>query len=61
MPAELQHKTMPGLRAADARARQAVALLITCTVIQRWDQPVVFASVLHDASWLKAGVRAELV
>ena len=46
----LQHKTMPGLRAADARARQAVALLITCTVIQRCDAPVVFASVLHDAS-----------
>ena len=39
MPAAvLQHKTMPGLRAADARARQAVALLITCTVIQRWER-----------------------
>ena len=28
---------MPGLRAADARARQAVALLVICTVLQRWD------------------------
>ena len=28
---------MAPLQAADARARQAVALLVICTVIQRWD------------------------
>ena len=28
---------MAALPAADARARQAVAFLIICTVIQRWD------------------------
>ena len=38
MPAAvLQGKTMPGLPASDARARQAVALLVICTVLQRWD------------------------
>ena len=55
MPAALlQGKTLPGLRAADARARQAVALLVICTVVQRWDvleACYTDAGILPVASW----------